>query len=498
MQAGANSMAMETSQFNKQNFYPKHLDEDEINDPLIVIRDFFSADWLPGHLGGLQEWRKYVIEEGYYKDHTKSPASLLYTYRLNVQLVEAVYLLSKTKRAIKLAQSVNINFDEQLQQEEKEWLHYPVYLSSVELINPYLAISNLFKAYTIEQYRDFLYEWLETGLSAGVADETLNASDIIYFYENMQKLYEAAWIIRQRELEPTLKSKLEKAEELARIAQKQTAGMSILKLNCTFNNSLTYAERLGLGELVKIICDEIPSVQLIVHLGTHNDPDTFYLLIVTDEKEKTSEHEIVNKIEDKCKLLINVCAIVHKSDAFIKAIEGGGRFFTNALRAAKIAYHSTDLMIPETQPIDNQAVRLKAEAHWKRWGRQGKEFLNAAVHCYDEGNYNLSVFLLHQSVESTLSAIIRVNLGYRLSSHNLSRMIRLTLIFTDDLKNIFDFSSADGAQLFNLLQTAYSAARYKNDFNADNEVVKALSDKVCKISITAERLYEQAMDCLKD
>lgn len=461
---------------------------------MIVIRDFFSADWLPGHLEGLLEWRKYVIEEGYYKDNTDSPASLLYTHRLNAQLVEAIYLLSQTKKAKKLTKCVFINFDEQLAREEKEWIHYPVYLSSVELLNPYLAISNLFRAYTVNQYRDFLYEWLETGLSANAADESLDASDIIYFYENMQKLYEAAWIIRQREIEPTLKSKFEKAEELARIVQKQTAGMSILKLNCTFNNNLTYAERLGLGELVKIICDEIPSVRLIVHLGTHNNPDTFYLLIVTDEKEKTPEHEIVNKIEDKCKLLINVCAIVHKSDAFIKAIESGGRFLTNALSVAKIAYHSTDLVIPETQPIDNQAVRLKAEAYWKRWGRQGKEFLDAALHCYDEGNYNLSVFLLHQSVESTLSAIIRVNLGYRLSSHNVSRMFRLTLIFTDDLKNVFDISSADGAQLFNLLQTAYSVARYKDDFNPDKEVVKALSDKVCKIFITVSWKKKEHMN----
>jgi hypothetical protein len=116
---------METSQFNTQTFYPKFLDQAEINDPLTVIRDFFSADWLPGHLEGLLEWRKYVIEEGYYKDNTNSPASLLYTHRLNVQLVEAMYLLSKTKRAITLTKSVHINFDEQLQQEEKEWVHYP-------------------------------------------------------------------------------------------------------------------------------------------------------------------------------------------------------------------------------------------------------------------------------------------------------------------------------------------------------------------------------------
>ncbi|GAB2690543.1 hypothetical protein GCM10027037_11990 [Mucilaginibacter koreensis] len=105
---------------------------------------------------------------------------------------------------------------------------------------------------------------------------------------------------------------------------------------------------------------------------------------------------------------------------------------------------------------------------------------------------------MHQAVESTLSSIIRVNLGYRLSIHNLARQLRITLIFTDDLKNVFDFSVIEDVQLFELLQTAYSAARYKDDFKADKDTVKALSDKICKLFITAEGMYSQVMEQLKD
>jgi HEPN domain-containing protein len=364
----------------------------------------------------------------------------------------------------------------------------------VELINPYLAISNFFQAYSIDQYRDFLYEWLETGLSANAADETLNVSDIIYFYENMQKLYEAVWMIRQREIEPTIKKDPRDGEpEVTALVRKYPLRLPLVRVNCTFNDTITSAERLGLNHLVDIILGEIKSVLMIVHLGTHPAPDSFYLLIVTDEKDKTPEHEIVNKIETICKSLISVCAIVHKSDAFLRRLSEGSRFFTNALAKNKIAYHSADLVLPELQQIDDQVIRTQAEASWKRWGSQGKNFLDSALNSYDEGNYNLSVFLMHQAVESTLSAIIRVNLGYRLAIHNLTRMLRITLIFTDDLKNIFDLSSTEDVQIFNLLQNAYSAVRYKDDFNPDIEMVKALSDKVCKLFITAEDIYNQVM-----
>ncbi|MDN3551263.1 hypothetical protein [Mucilaginibacter aquaedulcis] len=251
---------MDLKQYDVQNFYPKHLDPDEIDEPLNVISDFFSADWLPGHLESLLEWRKHVIEEGYYTDEPKkSPAGLLFTHQLNAKLVEAVYLISRTKRASKLADAININFDQQLQQEEQEWLHYPVHLSSVERINPYLAISHFFKVYTVDQYLDLLYEWLETGLSNHSADEFLDTSDVIYLYENMQKLYEAAWIIKQREIEPTFKKSVDGSGELASTQVKRySVRLPLMNFNCRFNEAITPAEQLGLNQLVEIIlkdCD---------------------------------------------------------------------------------------------------------------------------------------------------------------------------------------------------------------------------------------------------
>lgn len=494
------SIAMDSKQYDVQNFNPRYLDQDEVNEPLKVISDLFSADWLPGHLESLLEWRKHVIEEGYYTDeHKKTPAGLLFTHRLNARLVEAVYLISRTKRALKLADAIHINFDVQLQQEEQDWLHYPVHLSSVERINPYFAISNFFKVYTVDRYLDLLYEWLETALSNHSADEFLDTSDVIYLYENMQKLYEAAWVIKQREIEPTLKKSEDERNELVTAQVKRyPLRLPLMSFNCSFNEVVKPEEQLGLNRLVEMILKEIESVLMIVHLGTYPSPNSFYLLIITEEQDKTPEHQLLDKIEKKCGHLINVCAIVHKSDAFLRGIEEGSRFFINALQRNKIAYHSSKLELPELRNPDEKYIKCQVEAIWNRWGKQGKDFLDTSLICFDDGNYNLAVFLMHQAVESTLSAIIRVNLGYRLSIHNLARQLRITLIFTDDLKNVFDFTLVEDVQLFELLQTAYSAARYKDDFKADKETVKALSDKVCKLFITAEGMYHRVINQMKD
>lgn len=489
---------MEAKQANTQDFQIKYLDDEEINDPLLVFRDFFSADWLYGHLEMLVEWRKYVIEDGYYTGRDDNPATLLYVHKLTVRLIEAAYLISKSKRGISLAGTVYIDMQEQLNQERKEWLESPTYLSKVEQINPYLTIANFFEFYSLDQYRNYLNEWLEIGLSAHGVDEELLISEVIYVYENLQKLYESAWIIRQRELEPVLKK--EPADELTKTQElgQQRKGLSLIQANCTFNTEITEVIRSGLNQLLKIILLEVPSVKMIIYLGTYLKPDTYYLLVITGEKEKKPEHEIVNKIEDHCKRIINVFAIVHKADAFISALENGSRFFTQSLSRNKICYQASDLTLSQLKAVDTDNLKKEITTQWNRWGIQGKNFLDASLHAFDEENYNLSLFLMHQAVENTVSAIVRIMLGYRITVHNLTRLFRMTFLFTDDIRNIFDFRTEEDVQLFSLLQNGYSAARYKDDFVIDKETTKALSDRVCKVFIVTEGLYETALKSIAD
>lgn len=75
--------------------------------------------------------------------------------------------------------------------------------------------------------------------------------------------------------------------------------------------------------------------------------------------------------------------------------------------------------LPELKMIDQFDLKTSIEGYWRRWGCQGKDFWKAALNAHHDGNNNLAVFLTHQSVESTLNAIIRITLGYRLSVHNL-------------------------------------------------------------------------------
>ena len=481
---------MEAKQNSDQPYYSKHLNRNEIASPIVVIGDFFSADWLPGHLDKLKEWRQFVVEEGFYTG--KSPASLLMTHQLSARLLEAMYLLSKSKAAKKHFRTIHTNFDEQLAQEEREWLHYPVLLSPLERINPYLAISNLFEIYTIEQYLTFLYEWLEAGLSVSTIDDDLDMSDVIYFYENMQKLYEAAWIIHQREIRPVLKNSASDKNAAAFPPQTVIQNHSLVSSNCTFNDRLSPETALGLDQLVKFIVSRIPAIQLIICLGTHPSTSTFYLLVVVADNQ-SPEHEIANRIEDSCRQYVNLYVILSKANQFIQGLEEGNRFFTNATVKSKISYQSDEFFVPQLKPIDNEVIIKEIETDWKRWGGQGREFLDSAWYCINEGSNGITLFLLHQAMESTLSAIIRIVLGYRLTVHNLSKLLRLTRLFTDDLAGVFDYSSDEDVRLLGLLQSGYYSGRYKDVFAPANNSVNILADRVSDLYAIAEEIYRQAV-----
>jgi HEPN domain-containing protein len=257
------------------------------------------------------------------------------------------------------------------------------------------------------------------------------------------------------------------------------------------NPKPTKAEELGLEELTKLILKLFPSVQMIIQLGTHPTPFTYYLLILTGYDEKISDTEVSNKIEDNCKYLANVYALVHKAGSAQAGVTAGQRFWVKARHKGIVAYQATDFELPEHEVITHEVLMERAKLPWERWGVQGKEFFSGAEIYRSEDNFRLAAFLLHQSVDGTLKALIQAILGYRVQMHNLSRLLRITLLFTDDLKSVFNLDTTEGEQLFTLLQSSYSQSRYSNEFNPDGKSVLALSKTVKKMITMVEMIYLQ-------
>ncbi|MGY4536477.1 HEPN domain-containing protein [Mucilaginibacter sp. UYNi724] len=468
--------------------YPKTLRHYEIENPMSVVVDFFSADSVKGHGKRLKEWRYYVVNDEHYDEDRHGPGTLLFVYDLNLKILEAMYLLLIGYKRYSFRQDKVT--EEQLEEERERWEYYPKNLSMKEQLEPYRAVKKVFKKIKPQEYRDQLHEWSHVALYNNADVESLYAGEVINVYENLIKLYSAAWLIFQRESSrPQLKrSILENS-----LNETSTEPIALR----TISPEPTAAEKLALEEIKNLILKCCPQVQMIIHLGTNAKPFTFYLLILISDDEKTPEHVISNKIEDNCQYLALVHAIVHKANSAKEALNIGRRFWSAVMEKGFVVYQSPELILPPHQEITKEVLLERAEFNWERWGKQGSEFLRGAELYWADNNFRLAAFLLHQSVESALKAIIQSIIGYRVQMHNLSRLLRLTLLFTDELKDVFELNTTEGAQLYQLLQNAYSQSRYSSSFNPDGDSVRILSKQVTKFNKVAERIYKQYINDIK-
>ncbi|MBS7565330.1 HEPN domain-containing protein [Mucilaginibacter sp. Bleaf8] len=467
--------------------YPKHLRFNEIMDPLLVIRVFFGSGWPNDHRQDLKEWRHYVMNAKCYK-HRQGPSNLLFIYEQHVRLTEAAYLLllhhqDKWPPLEKAG-------EEQIVLEKKDWVYFPENLTAKELANPYSAIKKCFKKISPQVYRDHLKYWLEAALDKHAADETIRAAEIINVYHNIRKLYSATWLIHQRETDRTFTHQSwgggGKTEQLTPNIDDEL--LASLKVNMP---QLKGGHKMAMQKIRSLIVKRLPGVSLIYLVGKSEKPSIYFLFVIMDDSVKLPEHEIANKIEDHCRFLGRIFAFVQKLGAATEAIKQGDRFLHIILSNSLTVFSAPETALLSTQAVDDQVWAAEAEKDWNRWGAQGKAFMKGAIQYLGEHHYALALFSLHQAAESSLIGIIHAILGYRTSGHNLPRMIKLTLLFTDEIKRALELNTTEGVQLFNLLQRGYSEARYQPEFNLDEESVKLLKDKVQQLINKIEQVYHQ-------
>ena len=114
-----------------------YLNNDEITDPIKVVRDFFSHAWLPNHLKMLKRWRNDAALES--EESKKcSPDYLVYHYELTIKLIEAAWLLKNHKLG-------RLDFDDKQESDIAKWYikterkklrDYPENLSIREIVKP--------------------------------------------------------------------------------------------------------------------------------------------------------------------------------------------------------------------------------------------------------------------------------------------------------------------------------------------------------------------------
>jgi HEPN domain-containing protein len=393
---------------------------------------------------------------------------------LNIRLVEGVALLLESSNFALITNIPAIDDHENKQ----EVALARTKLNETEISNPMLVVNDFFQERSVSWYREQLQEWLRYGLSMNAAKEFVNSPELIVVYENLQKLYAAVWVLQIAQ-ETLLAESEEKAEVSA----------SNVRLYNLDSETLPLHQQM-LPNLVSIIINKLPSTYAIYYLGckpgTHN---TAFLLVLTADHEEGEALSLGTMLEESCRPT-DAFILVHYASAVVNAIIKGDHFFNRVLSCPAL-YISGDMLLPNSDVIKPNTVVDLGEANWERWRKQAKEFLLGAEYYLSVEANSAALFSLHQCAEDILIAIVRSVLGYKINSHNLLRLLRVTQFFTNDLTSVFQIDTESGKRNFNTLKDAYINVRYRDSYSPDRSSLDNLYPVVANLLSTAEQVHHQ-------
>lgn len=211
-------------------------------------------------------------------------------------------------------------------------------------------------------------------------------------------------------------------------------------------------------------------------------PNSYCLLIVPGATEPIPDMILQQRLEEDIKTTALVTIIVHRMDEINTALQHGSSFFTTIYKKGTLLHdnEAEPFAVPaEGGKINNRIIRR--ETFWGQWFKLSENFLKGAHFYQTEGQNNLAVFMLHQTLQHCYSAMLRVLTGYRSNSNSLRRLLRLI----DNILPEASFSSTkhtpENARLTGLLMKGFSDARYNEKFEITTDELMVLLKRIEKI-----------------
>jgi len=212
------------------------------------------------------------------------------------------------------------------------------------------------------------------------------------------------------------------------------------------------------------------------------------LVILTNEKEKRTRDKISETATRENDAALKFTVLVHGVEAVNAKLKEGHPFFSTLFQNGEVLYdnHTFSLTVPGLIP---PLAVSNIVTYWTKRYDVANHFFQAATHALSEGWNDQAIFMLHQAVEHTCTALIKVYLGYRASSHKLSELLSLVENFSLHSITVFPRITREEIRLFNLLERAYSHARYDETYSVSTETVSALSKEVDQFLLIARALF---------
>ena len=281
-------------------------------------------------------------------------------------------------------------------------------------------------------------------------------------------------------------------------------------------NYLPEEKRDDLRRIVKCVLEVLPECEMIILYGsyarnTYVDYDQrieygvrtcfmsdYDILVVTPTRfQRYNINYILNKALDNYYKGKNrnesttVQFIDESIEDLNKALLKNRYFYADIKREGVMLYNSGRHKLARRRKQNFREIKELAEEYYTEKFERANSFLRSARHSYNDQDYKIASFHLHQACENYYNSIILTFTLYSQKEHSLIKLSARAKTHSLESSQAFPRDTEEEKRLFDLLQEAYIQARYNKLFRVTQEDIEALIPKVELLRDIAKQSCEE-------
>tara|TARA_R110002096_G_scaffold309246_3_gene503767 strand:+ start:7733 stop:8896 length:1164 start_codon:yes stop_codon:yes gene_type:complete len=174
-------------------------------------------------------------------------------------------------------------------------------------------------------------------------------------------------------------------------------------------------------------------------------------------------------------------------------------FFVHGCTWDKLIYQNSDAELNSFHEYHIPENTLsKIQSTFEKEYNKIVAFLDGATFFIEKNNLPQAAFMLHQYIELWFRYAALFTMGKERKSHNIKELQAYIKIFVPELGNLFNTEIEEELALLKLLNDAYIATRYENNYYINLEQINTIFEKASKVESIITLLFKDSLDeCTK-
>ncbi|RFA25343.1 hypothetical protein CAI21_19360, partial [Alkalilimnicola ehrlichii] len=219
---------------------------------------------------------------------------------------------------------------------------------------------------------------------------------------------------------------------------------------------------------------------------------------VRDETTE-SDASLAHRLSQTCNahgFSASVRPIVHRLAHVNESLSEGRYFFLDIKREGRVLYKKSWVELEEPRELSAEDQLRIAQEYFESWLNRANRFYRMFEFNLGENDMGGAAFTLNQAAETAYKCILLVHTLYTPQEHRLVYLALEAAAFGPVYEEIFPCQTQEEQDLFDLLDNAYIAGRYRMGFSVDHEHLDYLAERVQRLLAVTEQICQAEIERL--